>query len=98
MRWEARLGGELFGSVPLGTRREFFCLDEKTWLWHEEWNDHTGHHIVTTRYDVRPDGIVKSQGSNDYLALNPEETQNLCQAIILYAERVLPQLDGMRLS
>ncbi len=25
---EAKLGGTLFGDVPAGHRREFFCLDE----------------------------------------------------------------------
>lgn len=95
IHWEAKLGGELFGPVPVGTRREFVCLDEKTWLWHEEWNDATGHHTLTTRYDVRPDGIVKSQGSNDYQPLNAAETENLRSAIMTYSQRVLPELEGI---
>ena len=38
---ESEIGGKLFGPVPAGHRREFFCLDEKTWIWYEEWRDET---------------------------------------------------------
>ncbi len=93
MHWEGKVGGELFGPIPEGTRREFFCLDEKTWVWHEEWTDSDGHHALTTRYDVRPNGILKSQGTKEYLALTPEEAENLYTAIVLYSEKVLPELE-----
>ncbi len=33
LRHEAKIGGELFGPLPQGGRREFFCLDEYTWIW-----------------------------------------------------------------
>lgn len=33
---EAKVGAKVFGPVPAGVRREFFCLDERTWVWHEE--------------------------------------------------------------
>lgn len=93
MHWSAKIGGELFGPIPKGTRREFFCLDERTWVWHEEWTDNTGQrHIVTTRYDVRPNGVFKSQGSNSYQALSTEEARNLNNAIDLYYQRVVPEL------
>ena len=32
---ESEIGAELFGPVEKGRHREFFCLDEKTWIWHE---------------------------------------------------------------
>jgi hypothetical protein len=92
LHWSAKIGGELFGPIPKGTRREFFCLDERTWVWHEEWNDKSGRHIVTTRYDVRPNGIYKSQGSNSYQALSTEEARNLYNAINLYYQRIRPEL------
>jgi hypothetical protein len=88
MQYEARLGGELFGPIPKGVRREFFCLDPNTWIWHEEWTDNGGHHAVTTRYDVRPDAIVKSQGANSYLSLSNEERRRFVQAARLYRQRV----------
>jgi hypothetical protein len=92
LHWCAKVGGELFGPVPKGTRREFFCLDQRTWVWHEEWKDEAGKHIVTTRYDVRPNGIFKSQGTNSYQALSSEEARNLYNAINLYYQRIMPEL------
>ncbi len=89
MQYEARLGGELFGPVPKGNRREFFCLDERTWVWHEEYTDEAGkRQIVTTRYDVRPGGILKSQGTNSYVGLSESEERHFRQAVRLYVERV----------
>ena len=96
LHWEGKVGGELFGKVPKGTRREFFCLDEHTWVWHEEWKDKDGRHAVTTRYDVRPSGVVKSQGNNTYQALSREEAQNLYNAIMLYYQRVTPELQRLQ--
>lgn len=95
INYEAKIGGELFGTVPKGHRREFFCLDETTWVWHEEWTDENGkHHAVTTRYDVRPSGILKAQGSQ-YRPLSSSEAWNLYQAIELYERRVNAAYDQM---
>lgn len=92
IHWEGQVGGQLFGPIPEGVRREFFCLDENTWVWHEEWTDNTGRHAITTRYDVRPSGIVKSQGSSDYQAMNDTEARNFFNAVELYRQRVVPEL------
>lgn len=93
LHYEARLGGEIFGPVPKGGRREFFCLDEHTWVWHEEWKDEQGkHHALTTRYDVRPNGIVKSQGDSIYQALTKEEAKNFYLAVQVYSQKVGAEL------
>lgn len=93
---EARIGGELFGRVPDGNRREFFCLDEHTWVWHEEWTDRDGRRqYMMTRYDVRPSGIVKSQGNNSYQRLSREELKNFYKAVKLYYARVSAEYDKM---
>ncbi len=90
IRRESVIGGELFGPVPSGHRREFFCLDETTWVWHEEWIDTSGQlRVVTTRYDVRPSGIVKAQDGRGYQAVSQGEAQNLIRAAKLYRQRVL---------
>ncbi len=92
IRHEAKIGGKLFGPVQPGGRREFFCLDEHTWIWHEEWNDRNGQHqIRTTRYDVRPNGILKSQ-DGEYKAVSQTEINKLCEAAKLYEERVNREL------
>lgn len=88
LRQGAKLGGQLFGPVPEGRRREFFCLDRHTWVWHEEWTDNSGkRQAVTTRYDVRPNGVLKSQGANSYQHLSPQETRNLYYAAKQYTEK-----------
>ena len=86
---EAKIGGELFGPVPDGVRREFFCLDERTWIWHEEWTDGQGKpHIRTTRYDVRPDGILKAQDGQNYQRVTRTEADRLVKAAEIYQRRV----------
>jgi len=93
LHYQARLGGELFGPIPKGSRREFFCLDERTWVWHEEWVDQNGkRQVMTTRYDVRPNGVFKSQGVHAYQMLTLPEAQNLYHAIKLYEQRVGAEL------
>lgn len=92
----AKLGGQLFGPIPKGHRREFFCLDEHTWVWHEEWDDEQGErHIVTTRYDIRPGAILKSQGGRHYQTLTAEEAYNLRLAINLYAQQTQAALSPL---
>jgi hypothetical protein len=88
IRYEAKIGGNLFGAVKPGHRRDFFCLDEHTWIWHEEWLDHGERKAVTTRYDVRPSGILKSQAGQSYQLLNQDEARNLYQAANIYFQKV----------
>src|SRR6476661_10159476 len=79
---EAKIGGELFGPVAKKSRREFFCLDKHTWVWHEEWVDQATkkRRVMTTRYDVRPDGVLKSQGDQSYRKLRGTEADNFYRA------------------
>ena len=91
IRREAKIGGNLFGSIPAGHQREFFCLDEHTWVWHEQWTDAQGKvQAITTRYEVRPDGVLKIQNDQLYQSLTREEATNLYKAVELYSQRVLP--------
>lgn len=85
LRKAAKKGGELFGPVPPGVRREFFCLDENTWVWHEEWVDKNGkRRIVTTRYDIRPNGVLKAQDGQPYRFVELEEGKRLYRAARMY--------------
>lgn len=93
MRHEAKVGGTVFGPIPAGRRREFFCLDEHTWVWHEEWTDTTGkHNVMTTRYDVRPDSILKSQNGSHYQPVSLEEAERLVSAAKLYRQKVKQEI------
>ncbi len=92
IRHEAKIGAEVFGSVPAGHRREFFCLDRHTWVWHEEWKDQNGQkHVRTTRYDVRPDGVLKSQNGH-YQKVNDNELRRLSKAADLYLQRISTEM------
>lgn len=98
IRHEAQIGGQVFGPVPNGTRREFFCLNEHTWVWHEEWRDQNGHmRVRTTHYDVRPDGLLKSQ-NGQYQKVDPEETKRFKQAVRSYINRINREMYGGALS
>lgn len=92
IRHEAKIGGSLFGPVKPGGRREFFCLDEHTWVWYEEWTDHTGQRRTqTTRYDIRPDTILKVQ-EGQYQPVGKKEALHLFEAVRAYQAEVNRQL------
>jgi hypothetical protein len=90
MRKESQeIGAEIFGPIPKGHRREFFCLDDHTWVWHEEWTDEKGkNQILNTRYDIRPNEILKSQNNGGYQRLSIDEAKNFSKAVDKYINRV----------
>jgi len=93
IRKEAIIGGQLFGPIPKGGRREFFCLDPETWVWHEEWTDQSGkYRAITTRYDVRPHGVFKAQDGHPYQPISGEESKHFFQATKLYNKRVKTEI------
>ena len=93
IRREAAIGAELFGPIPAGHRREFFCLDESTWIWHEEWVDLDGkRQEITTRYEIRGNQVIKAQGSQPYVTVTGQEADNLLEAVSLYYQRVMREV------
>lgn len=88
IRQEAEIGGQLFGPVPKGRERQFFCLDAHTWVWHESWQENGKQRSVTTRYEVRPNGVLKIQDGQGYQRLSRAEARNLYRATELYRQRV----------
>lgn len=93
IRREAKIGGEIFGPTKPGGKREFFCLDQHTWIWHEEWLDPNGNRkIKTTRYDIRPTGILKAQDGQSYHQVSLEEAERLLQATKVYERRIREEL------
>lgn len=87
---ESEIGAKLFGEIPAGGRREFFCLDENTWIWHEEAvNTQTGRReISTTRYEVHDNGILKVQEGSRYMFIEGAELDNFVRATQLYYEQI----------
>jgi hypothetical protein len=90
---EAEIGLQLFGPIPKGHRREFFCLDAATWIWHEEWVDEQRKlQTATTRYEVQDQGILKVQEGARYSYLEGQELKNFSVAINMYYERVMREI------
>jgi hypothetical protein len=88
IRQEAVEGSKLFGPIPKGHHRQFFCLDSHSWIWYEEWKDTAGQHQqVTTRYEVRPDGVLKTQNGSAYQRLSEQEAVNFYKAAKLYIKK-----------
>ena len=87
---ESNIGQAIFGQLPPHVaRREFFNLDEKTWIWHEEVKSGDIHRReVTTRYELQPQGVLKVQPGPRYTYLEGVELDNFCQAVQAYYERV----------
>jgi len=96
VRHEAQIGGKLFGALPKGHRREFFCLDETTWIWHEEWKNKSGKRVSRTiRYIVRPDSVIKSSNGGKYKYLTKAEATHFFDAIRAYEKNVKRELYQM---
>lgn len=89
IRFESKIGRNLFGPIPEGHQREFFCLDERNWIWHEDWLDKSGKRVVvSTRYNIRPNGILKSQNGHPYHQIDDTESDHLYHAVKQYVRLV----------
>ena len=90
---ESEIGAQLFGPIPEGHRREFFCLDDKTWIWHEEWLDAKRKlQADTIRYEITDKGILKVQAGPHYDYLEGDELRNFGVAVRMYYEQIARQL------
>lgn len=86
---EAEIGGKLFGPIPQGHKREFFRLDDSTWVWHEEWVDaNRQRHVTSTRYEIHSNGVLKAQDGKVYKFITGDELRNLTVAAQLYYEAI----------
>jgi hypothetical protein len=85
---ESEIGAQIFGPVPAGTRREFFCLDQHTWIWHEEKLDKKNSESNTIRYEINEHGVLKVQEGARYTYLEGDELKNFSVAVRMYYEQV----------
>ena len=94
LRREAKIGASLFGPVPRGHQRDFFCLDDNTWIWNEAWEDGNGQLLnMHTRFDIHSNTIIKHQnGVQVPMSLN--EIANLVHAMEQYYKLVSTQIYG----
>jgi hypothetical protein len=84
IRGESEIGRTVFGPVPYGVKREFFCLDVNTWIWHEEKDGQK----TITRYKIQQNEIIKSINGGHYERLSIEEARRFVTAIKTYKTRV----------
>ena len=90
---ESELGSQIFGPTPNGIRREFFNLNENSWIWHEEYIDGSGNsRKFTTRYEIQPDKVVKIQPGPRYFEVKGQELANFHAAVSAYHKAVLSQI------
>jgi hypothetical protein len=94
IRKEAKIGGQLFGNIPRNTERSFFCLDQYTWVWHENIVDNRGRLIKANviRYDILPDRIIKIINDIKY-PVEGRELTNFYKATKTYQDRVFNELN-----
>lgn len=90
LQLESEIGRELFGPIPAGHTREFFNLDDNTWIWHEDFIGPDGKKQTSTiKYEIQEKGILKVQEGARYNYLEGEELENLLLAIQMYYEQVM---------
>lgn len=91
---ESEIGARIFGETPKGGRREFFNLDQSTWIWYEESIDAATHQRIATtiRYEIHEQGILKVQEGARYNFIEGDELANFLRATQLYHEQVAAQI------
>ena len=93
LRLEIEKTQGIFGQLPEGTKRDFFCLDRDTWIWYEEWTDSKGRRRqMTIRYMVRATEILKSLNGGPYQRLTLDEVRNFKRAVEAYVYKAKSEL------
>lgn len=88
---ESAIGRELFGAVPDNIAREFFNLDDKTWIWYESTELANGQtQTMTTRYEIQDSGILKAQDGAQYSFIDGQELETFTTWVQHYYQRVMP--------
>lgn len=90
---ESELGRTIFGPIPAGHQREFFMTRSNVWIWHESYLDQRGvMQEMTIRYEIRPTGVYKRAGKQDYRKIEGDELMNFRKATRSYLELVKSKL------
>ena len=86
---ESAVGAKVFGVLPEGHRREFFCHTPTEWFWHEEWVDEYGlAKRQTVRYLISGGQVVKKQVGQPNTVLTGLELSNFLRATRKYLREV----------
>ena len=85
------VGSQLFGVIPEGHVREFYCLDEHTWVWSEEWEKGGTKQKRVIRYELGENNVIKNI-DGVYKKIGEVELKNLRQAIRVYYAEVMKNI------
>jgi hypothetical protein len=88
LKIEARVGAKIFGGTDGVYRREFYCLDNHTWVFKQA--DQEGNKL-TTYFDVRPSGVFKLKGGS-YCKLESVELHRFVEAVKIYQQKVMQEI------
>jgi hypothetical protein len=86
---EAKIGGKIFENTA-DARREFYCLDGRTWVWREDSN--------TVIYKVNSTNIYKSNDGKSYRLVGKEEARRLARAAKTYKSLIERKVFGSLLA
>ncbi len=90
---ESHLGGQIFGPIPAGHRREFFHDQAGVWIWYEDWpGSPESLDQLIVRYEVRPSGVYKKLSAGKYVRLDGWELDNFRAAARLYLQIIKQNL------
>lgn len=97
IRKEAQVGASVFGQVPKGHHREFFCLDRSTWVWFEEWYDvnYKTNKNMQVRYEFQDRGVLKTVDGVHLGYVEGQELSRLLEAIRSYHDKVAVEVYGL---
>lgn len=92
---ESKIGGQVFGHASRGVTRRFFLDDGDSWFYSEKAIDPTNGrqlYAFTIRYEILPQGVLKSVDGRGHVFITGIELAHLQQAIKIYKHRIKHEL------
>jgi hypothetical protein len=92
---ESKIGGKLFGNTSRGVSRRFFMDDGNSWFYSETAIDPSTRQQLynyTIRYEILPQGILKSVDGRGHVFITGVELLRLKQAIKLYEQQISKEI------
>lgn len=84
LKHEAKLGAAIFKKAGNKGEREFYCLNETTWVWRQD--------AEIVFYKVNPTSIYKSNDGRSYRLAGRKEAKRLYAAARAYRHVVKTQV------
>jgi hypothetical protein len=93
---ESEIGGQVFGPSRPDEERRFYCLDERTWVYQNNYVDliDGNKKQMVIRYELHPNGVLKVINSKSHSMVQDDEAERLIEAIKLYYKLVMTKVYG----